>query len=219
MDNGTREQEMERRFYGYGLWEASYWFIGPEQGKGRKEAADNTQRVNAWFQLGAANLCDCYDFHRLIGEKDWHKGKPNFQRTWRPLMLLLKTFLNEPSDHDSLRTYQRDLWGRVNGGNACVIELSGVAVRSSKERMDRGKFRPERIETIRQRILKHKPEFVVMYGVKDKVHWEEIAGCALDCDDVVKVGPTMIAFAPHPNTRGRKNSDWIELGKKLRRRS
>lgn len=217
MDNSTREQGMGLRFYGYGLWEAPYWFIGPEQGKGRKEAADNTQRVNAWFRLGATSLCDNHDFHCLIGEKDWHKEKPNLQPTWRPLMLLLKTFLNEPSDNDSLRAYQRDLWGRVNGGTACLIELSGLAVRSSRERMDRGQFRPERIKIIHERMLRHKPEFVVMYGANDKVYWEEIAGCALVCDDVVKVGTTMIAFAPHPNTRGRKNTDWVELGKKLRR--
>jgi hypothetical protein len=25
----------------------------------------------------------------------------------------------------------------------------------------------------------------------------------------------MIAFAPHPNAHGRKDEDWVELGKKL----
>ncbi|HEU5342596.1 hypothetical protein [Edaphobacter sp.] len=211
------EYEMARRHYGYGRWDARYWFIGPEQGKGRNESFDNTLRVNAWRQLGASELCDCYDFHCLIGEQDWHKDRPNLQRTGRPLILLLKTFLNESTHLDSLRVYQRDHWGRENGSETCVIELSGSAVRNSKVCIDRERFRHERIEIIRERMRTHKPEFVVMYGKKDHAHWKEIAGCEPICDDVVRHGPTMIAFAPHPNTRRRRDTDWEELGKKLRK--
>jgi hypothetical protein len=115
------ELEMARRSYGYGRWDAPYWFIGPEQGKGQAESSGNSQRVNAWQKLGQNELCDCLDFHAQISDMSWHRGRPSLQPTWRPLILLLKTFLNQPSDIESLREYQRDRWGRVKGGETCWL--------------------------------------------------------------------------------------------------
>jgi hypothetical protein len=210
------ELEMARRSYGYGRWDAPYWFIGPEQGKGRAEPSGNSQRVSAWQRLGQTELCDCLDFHAQIPDMSWHRGKPNLQRTWRPLILLLKTFQDQPSDIESLRQYQRDRWGRMTGGETCVIELSGVAARSSKIPVDRGQFREERIKIICERMRSSNPLFVVMYGLNERTHWEKIAGKPLVRDGVVKMGTTMIAFAPHPQDRGRRDSDWTDLGEKLR---
>lgn len=101
------ELEMVRRSYGYGRWDAPYLFIGPEQGKGRFEPSGNSQRVSAWQKLGQTELCDCLDFHAQIPDMSWHCVKPNLQRTWRPLILLLRTFLDLPSDAENLREYQR----------------------------------------------------------------------------------------------------------------
>jgi hypothetical protein len=216
MDYRSSELEMARRSYGYGRWDAPYWFIGPEQGKGEGEPSDNSQRVKAWKHLGETELCDCLDFHAQIADMSWHQGKPNLQRTWRPLILLLKTFLDRPSDIESIRAYQRDRWGRLKEGETCIIELSGLAARSMREPLDRARFRGERIEIIRQRMLSLEPVFVVMYGLNEKPYWERIAGRSLVRDGVVKVGTTMIAFAPHPQDHGRRNSDWTDLGTKLR---
>jgi hypothetical protein len=130
-------------------------------------------------------------------------------------MLLLKTFLNEPSQQGDLRAYQREEWGRSDG-ETCVIELSGLAARSLKEPIARKQFLQHRIEFIRQKMRKHEPEFVLMYGVSERAHFEKIAGCHLIRDSIVKAGPTVIAFTPHPNTRGRKDADWEELGSRLR---
>jgi hypothetical protein len=140
----------------------------------------------------------------------------DLQRTWRPLILLLKVFLNEPSDIEDIRAYQKDRWGRAIPGETCVIELSGLAARSSKVHIDRERFRQERVEIIRQRMLRSKPIFVVMYGVNERPNWEKIAGVPLIRDGVVKAGPTMIAFAPHPQDHGRRNADWAKLGEMLR---
>jgi hypothetical protein len=168
------------------------------------------------MHLGETELCDCLDFHAQIPDMSWHQGKPKLQRTWRPLILLLKTFLDLPSDIENLRAYQRDRWGRVKEGETCVIELSGLAARSGREPIDRVRFREERIQTIRERILSSKPVFVVTYGLNEKPYWERIAGRSLVRDEVVRVGTTGIAFAPHPQDRGRRNSDWARLGTKLR---
>src|SRR5579859_7409872 len=113
--------EMARQSFGYGRWDAPYWFIGPEQGQSSAENDDLTHRFKAWRDLGSPELCDLEEFHRAINEHSWHR---KLQRTWRPLMLLLMTFLEKRADKGSLLSYQRDEWGRAIG-ETCVIELSG----------------------------------------------------------------------------------------------
>jgi hypothetical protein len=133
-------------------------------------------------------------------------------------MLLLMTFLGEPPEPkpNDLRNYQRDKWGALNG-ETCVIELSGLAANSFKVDRDRKCFREERIEVIHERMVEHKPKFVVMYGKSDKPHWEAITGCCFPSENILKLGPTIAAFATHPTSRGSTNGYWIELGLRLQR--
>ena len=215
------ELQMDRRFFGYGRWDAPYWFIGPEQGKGPKETQDNTPRLRAWLQLGETELCDCHEFHRLIGEVSWHQDEPTLQKTWRPLILLLMAYLERDTRIESLRTYQRDRWGRVSGGETCIIELSGLAARSLSVPMARKRFLQERIEIIRQRIDTYKPELVIMYGDsrERKENWEKIAGDVFPSNKVypkvLKRGPTVIALFPHPIWSKLTDLEWKALGEGL----
>jgi hypothetical protein len=62
-----------------------------------------------------------------------------------------------------------------------------------------------------------KIKLVVMYGAGQRGSWLQIASCPLVYDGAVKDGSIVFVFAPHPNTRGRINADWIELGEKARR--
>lgn len=87
--------DMALRFYGYGRWDAPYWFIGREQGQALKENNDLQARYNAWLQLGSPELCDCEEFSAAINEHSWHReGK--LQSTWRPLILRLMACLKRP---------------------------------------------------------------------------------------------------------------------------
>jgi hypothetical protein len=221
-------REMARDHFGYGHWEASYWFLGLEEGKGRNEAAANTLRAEAWKELGKPDLSDCKDFHDQIKDLTWHQGKPPLQPTWRPLILLLHSFLGAATHNDILRVYQRDLWGRVDR-DTCVIELSGVAAKGLHSPAERNQFQNERIKHIRSMMLKFEPKFIVMYGdLKGKAGqtFKEIAygdeavndNSKPSPDEVVHLGPyrTIVAFTPHPTSYGRTNADWMTLGKKLR---
>ncbi|MGB9466740.1 MAG: hypothetical protein WBR10_16655 [Candidatus Acidiferrum sp.] len=204
------------RCYGYGKWKAPYWFIGPEQGQDPSENNDLNLRNEAFCKLGKDGLSDCRAFHCEINQRTWHEGRPPLQRTWRRLMLLLMTFLEKTADDkEVLRAYQRDRWGSSTG-ETCVIELSGLPARSSKVSRDRESFRPGRIKFIREKMRACKPVFVVMYGMSEKKHWEEIAECALRKNYVQKVGSTIIALAPHPVAFGTKDQDWRKLGLRLR---
>jgi hypothetical protein len=215
---------MALRNYGYGRWEAPYWFIGPAQGMGPHEKGLD-RRVKAWLDLGSHELNDCREFHCRIDEIRWHFKKPKvqLQRTWRPLMLSMMTFLDRQEDSESLRIYQRDRWGSL-AGETCVIELSGLAARSLKESQETGQFLPERIEHIRDKMRSRRPKLVVMYGKKQKDSWEKIAGCAFPPKpkSFLTVGDTIMAATPHPVSRifdGSKylgNEYWETLGMNLR---
>ena len=133
-------------------------------------------------------------------------------------MLLLMTFLERDTNNDALRTYQRDRWGRLSGGETCVIELSGLAANSLKAPIDHKLFRQKRVDLIRQRIRTYKPSLIVMYGVSEQRHWQNI----VDDDDtflpdvILSRPPTILVFASHPTKHGATNAYWSELGERLR---
>ena len=79
MEEMTVEHEMGLRSYGFGRWDAPFWFIGPEQGKGKDEPEDNDRRVEAWKRLGKTELCDCLEFHAQISDLSWHVEGANLQ--------------------------------------------------------------------------------------------------------------------------------------------
>jgi len=220
----TNLDEMARRSYGYGRWDAPYWFIGPEQGTGRHERDDLKQslerRCRCWVELGGKGLSDCREFHRCIGEMRWHFKSPkvNLQSTWRPLMLMMMTFLRRPADKERLRIYQRDQWGMLDG-ETCLIELSGLAAPNAGEATDTSPFLPERIQVIREKIREHRPRLVAMYGLDHRSPYEQIAESQIppEPDPFFCKGPTLLVLTPHPVSPIRGGNDyWIELGKKLR---
>lgn len=228
---------MARGNYGYGRWEADYWFIGPEQGMGPHENHDLSLRVQAWLDLGARALNDCRKFHCRIGEIRWHCKKPKvqLQRTWRPLLLLLMTFLDEHADNESLRNYQRDRWGSLEG-ETCVIELSGLAAPSLRESKETGKYLSERIEHICAKIRENRPKLVVMYGREQMASWNTIGRATVGREfppegtvlgqlpktNILKHAATILLCTPAPSrpiwngTKYLGNEYWRGLGNNLR---
>src|SRR5258707_14317960 len=166
---------MAKCSYGYGRWDAAYWFIGPEQGQSPDEPGLK-KRLEVWEQFGRRELDDCRAFHDAICETRWHREKPRLQFTWRPLMILLMTYLARPTDKESMRNYQRERWGALDG-ETCVIELSGLAAHNSGVSRDRRCFRQERIQFIRTQMLQYRPTLVVMYGKTQTEAWQAIAAC------------------------------------------
>jgi len=234
---------MARRNYGYGRWDAPYWFIGPEQGMADHRGNNLALRVKVWHDLGRRELNDCRRFHCLIDEKQWHCKEPvSLQGTWRPLMLLMMSFLGRPVDNDSLpnrhlrknyhlRDYQRDRWGTVDEkvGETCVIELSGLAAPNLQENPDPGIYLLERIKVIARNMRDHKPELAVMYGRVQTDSWNAIAGAVAGRDfpvdtfapdmprtNVLIHETTILVWTPAPTARGLGNEYWVRLGRRLR---
>jgi len=208
--------------YEYGRWDAPYWFIGPEQGQAPWENNDLTARSKAFHKLSIEGLSDCQSFHSEIKETRWHRDNPPaaLQPTWKFLILLLKTFLDEPADDTSRRDYQRHRWGRSTG-ETCVIELSGLPATSFKIARDRELFRQKRLQFIHKRMLACRPTFVVIYGRSQLGHWrsfwKENAVPVRDSGNISTLPFTTIAFAPQPTAPSLGNQYWLDLGKNLRR--
>jgi hypothetical protein len=231
--------EMARKSYGYGRWDSPYWFIGPEQGVGDHERSDLQRalelRCKCWGELGGKELNDCREFHRCIGEMRWHFKTPkvNLQPTWRPLLLLMMTFMGRPTDKDCLRAYQRDRWGMLEG-ETCVIELSGLAAPNAGRALDTSAFLEERIQAICQRMRTHRPELVIMYGREQMESWDAIARAVagrtfpdntetdLPKTNILVHACTALCCTPHPSRPVRDgdrylgNEYWTRLGLKLR---
>ncbi|MGD0479638.1 MAG: hypothetical protein ABSA42_05670 [Terracidiphilus sp.] len=229
-------ENMARNFFGFGRWDAPYWFIGPEQG-----GDDNSARAAAFSELQKKKsipdgLCDCLEFHKAIQEERWHfKEPPDLQWTWKRLMLSLMTYLGTDSNDVSLINYQRACWGRTCG-DTCVIELSGLSFKSSHESGEfyseaeidlkaklRG-FKQERINLIREKVMGNdkKPELVVLYGYSQERYWKQIAKCDLPPRDAAKrAGNTVFVYASHPAAYGTgiDNSElkWRNLGQSAAR--
>jgi len=210
--------KMALHSYGYGRWEYPYWFIGPEQGQGQFEEDKLEPRVQAWRHFGERELDDSRAFHEKIGDNRWYGGsgkKPRLQSTWYRLILILFGFLEKSSDDKSVRDYQRDRWGRLENGETCVIELSGLAARSFKVPRERDMFRKERIEVIRQRMQSFPPALMVMYGLKaDAI--EGIVGLSHSPEEIVVKGSTTMVGVPHPARCGWTNERFTKLGERLR---
>jgi hypothetical protein len=214
-------RELASSCYGYGCWNARYWFIGPEQGLSRHEnGAELEVRLNAFRKTAIDGLSDSKAFHELVPGSDWHTTeRPTLQPTWRYLILLLAAFKGAGEDADSRRLYQAKHWGRSDG-ETCLIELSGIPARSLRTEVDRESFRPARMRFIHEKMERWKPAFVVIYGKSQWQHWRAFWKTNdvpfQEDDGLVKLGFTTIVFANQPTAFGSRNEYWQNLGRKLR---
>jgi hypothetical protein len=214
--NPSEFAHMAEHFFGYGRWEAPYWFVGPEAGMGKDGKDSLAARSASWKHLGCASVVDCAAHHHGFGFTKWHQHHPPTQATWRQLIRLLLSYKGQPTDTETIREYQRDKWG-TSTGETCFIELSALASPNMRTPQDRTTFLSRRIERIRQEALKHRPKFVVMYGLGQCEEWERIAGARFDSNGLCRMEKTVAAIAPHPVTRGLGNEYWTKLGRLLRK--
>lgn len=222
---------MARQRFGYGSWNARYWFLGPEEGMDRAE--DPKCRLAAWHQLGKTDLTDCRAFHKLIGQEKYFSKSPVPVATWARLILLLLETLGLPAGDDEIRSFQRDRWGE-SGSRVCVAELSGLAAPSMADgklqlqalftQEEIKALRMERLKAIRQKMHECNPALVVMYTLAEQHDWEVLAGGQFyeKRIDGHRFGlkqwkSTIVALAPHPvGAKGLKKDYWPKAAHEIR---
>jgi hypothetical protein len=231
-----------RDWYGYGRWDAPYWFIGPEPGRAKAEEQSLEDRCAAWLRLCNGNpregaLVDAFRHHKEFGRLELFEtaaGKKRVptQATWRQLIRLLFAFQGRPdaADNDAIADYQSTKWGRANG-ETCVAELSALAMNSLSLKQDlRERFRSERLARLRSEIDRNHPKFVVMYGggASTFPSWIDVAGfesatAGFTVEDIAGLPAsfgrrdgTIFVVTRHPVSHGTTDRYWSGIGQKLR---
>lgn len=185
--------------FGYGSWDAPYWFIGMEEGGGCS-CGDVINRISSW---GPSNdgLEDLREYCARIGEDKWFIGE-NRQPTWQWLIRLLTAAAPEFRAENAELAFQQHRWGR-RGGTSCVVEFSplpslGTSVWRYGEWCPQGVFANQltrrqalwnanglgatRVASLRERIAQgvraQTLKWIVFYGKKPEfqVYFEQIAG-------------------------------------------
>jgi len=155
----ARDQEaMALGWYGYGRWEAPYWFVGIEPG-----GNDLDECVRMWNALNRQELIDIQGY-RENGDTDYFSPNAEPQRTWQKLIWLLLAYKGQEATPAAVLDYQRQYLGRGNGETA-LIELSCLPARHNGIDVPRMQFRERRTERIREQMFQHKPKFAVFYSV------------------------------------------------------
>lgn len=207
--NGSPRDLAARDWFGYGRWDASYWFIGMEPG-----GTDDHASYESWLQLGGSELIDCRAHHlnpQHPGWAKWHTGsRPPTQPTWRCLIQLLLSFKGESTDLDAVRTYQRDEWGSTHGETA-VLELGALHAPGLDSHVDRQTFRDTRIERLRGRLTEYQPIFVACYGRKFQDQFQRIIDGKFDHDGFAWSRSTLCVMLPGPTSHLRgKPTPWVK---------
>lgn len=208
-------EKMAHDWYGYGRWNAPYWFIGPEPGQEDKGRDDLEKRRAAWEGLGGGELLDCREHHLAFGFDNWHRPDAPIQSTWGKLIRLLLAYQGFSPTNEQVTDFQRTRWA-LSTGETCVVELSSLAAKNQHTPRDRTIFLDNRIGFLQRKVIEEKPEFVVMYGREQRVYYEKIAGAHFLEDNVCMLGTTVLIHTPHPTAFGQQNKDWDRYGEILR---
>lgn len=224
------ERYLAEKCFGYGRWQAKYWFVGLEERLDPSDKGDRSKRAKAFRKLNRDGLCDLFEFHKEIGEDEWFGGI-KLQPTWgRLIWLLMKYLPHGDPGYSSLLRYQNLHWGRSDG-DTLVTELSGLPADSAAEgrKLDHERFKncqrelkkikEDRIKELSDRVVKYQPELVIMYGKTQKQHWPIIAGIPLELDVPARAmgGKPLFLYTSHRNGYGLTNEYWEHVAAALSR--
>lgn len=181
-------------FYGYGSWQAKFWFIGYEENGGDlpEEAAD---KFNYFYSLnGVDTLCDIRELYRHVAfridgpraEKfsNFHDHRFGSNATlhgsWKNLIAFEHGYAG--GELPDLLTYQRNSFASASS-NEALIHLYPLPAHNHAwyyAWLDMPQFPflktralyqdhvyANRMQTILENLRVHKPEVVLMYGMED----------------------------------------------------
>ncbi len=223
-----------RRFFGYGSWEAPIWFIGMEEGGGKR-----FQELNERFDKWNRRRPTLEDIRHGDGnDSPWFGARVRLQATWSKLICVQLGMLgvdwNRRPSRELVRNYQRDHFCRTR---ECLIELLPLPSRSTREHhwlygrhsqlawlQSRDLYKRHllrrRSERIRHLIERHEPSAVIFYGLGYSEHWRRIAQVDFQETSIKKVSAghnanTLFRIAPHPNTHGLTSDYFLRVGRLL----
>lgn len=185
-------------FYGYGSWQARFWFIGYEEPGGDvpEEVVDKFNYFYAHHPEAGATLCNIRDLYKYvsIGQEDakadkfttrfdYRFGATAISSTvWKNLIAFEYGYDGQPLP-DAF-AYQQEKFAASDLKKEALIpfyplpgshthswhynwlNLSGCDFLRSQQRYEEHVY-AQRMQTILSKIKIHKPEVVLMYGMKN----------------------------------------------------
>jgi len=237
MLNDTVLSDFVHGFYGYGNYQAPYWFVGMEEGGGHT-LEDIDRRLKAWDARGRRELEDVADYHRAIGISEHFTDNPKLQPTWNKLIRIVLAAGGQAYDLDHIREYQKSKLGTLTG-ETCLLELMPLPSRSTSTWLfggasslpylqDRETYLPHiaplRAAHIQDRLSQSRPRTVIFYGQQYQAYWTQIAKLSAwdTSSDGFAFGQrenVLYVAVKHPSARGVANSYFHEIGRLIARRS
>jgi hypothetical protein len=209
------QRAMALEWFGYGRWQAAYWFVGIEPGGDELDAC-----FRMWDALGRAELVDIAARHEEH-QVDWFgPDVTQPQRTWQKLIWLLLQYKDKDPTPEAVLAYQKARLGRADGETA-LIEMCGLPAKNNGVDIPRMLFRKERTDVLAQRMREHRPEFVVFYSPNNRKGrqyvdaWDAISGVTLVRDQPEVVGQTVCVMTYHPNGKWSKDY-WREIADRIK---
>jgi hypothetical protein len=183
-------------FYGYGSWQARFWFVGFEEsgGDAPEEVAEKINYLYA-TQTTGPTLCDIRELYKQVAfriegpraEKFAtfydHRFGPlaTLHGMWKNLIAFVHGYQNQ--DLPDLLTYQQNSFASPKGKSEALIQLYPLPAHNhawyyawldmpelpflKSRSLYRDRLYPTRIQTILKNMRTHKPELVLMYGMEN----------------------------------------------------
>lgn len=193
-----KEEALEHwieHFFGYGSWEAKFWFVAFEEGGGDtpEEVADKLNYFSNVHAPGTHNLCDIRKLYKQVAFKidgpradlfntlfDYRFGSDAVQHgAWKNLIAFVHGYQNQPLP--DLLTYQRKSLGSTTERNEALLRLYPLPAHNHawyyswlnlpklpylKSRVSyQDHVYFNRIDRFLSNINEYKPAVVVMYGM------------------------------------------------------
>lgn len=224
-------------FYGYGTYDAPYWFVGMEEGGGGTFASAEG-RINAWIDRGRTELEDPRGTAADLSRSPWFRSYPRLQSTWKQLIRMTLVAQGIVPAVDRIRAYQRDRLG-TGTGETCLLELLPLPSPSTRHWFYKdysdlpylqsreaymAHFAPMRAAHLRACVEQHKPKAVVFYSFNwwYRQWWQQItpvpyARISTPDSDILKAATPTTTFliVKHPVTVGVTNHYFETAGKLL----
>ncbi len=176
---------------------------------------DLDECVSLWKRSGMSELIDVAAHHEEH-LKDWFGEQATSQKTWMKLIWLILAYKGIAWTSEATLAYEKTHLGRATDETA-LLELSALPARNNDAPVEREIYREERALLIRERMLQHKPTFVVFYAVDPhyQAFWSLIAGHPLVREEPIDVDGTTCVMTCHPNGKW-DHGYWEQTGLKLR---
>lgn len=229
----TLIQNRINNFWGYGNLKGKTWFIGMEEGT-NQNIENLITRLRETSNGEVFDLVE--DFRSDPRHVNWFKNNAPTQSTYRAL-IYINLYLNTRRDPtlEEIRQYQIDRFGRRSSDHA-LLELMPLPSKSIREqdwlyassgaeglrtRKDYlNRYKPDRVEKLRELIKVYKPKLVVFYSLTYLLDWQKITGVTLHevipkkLYIAIDLG-TVYAVTPHSTSFGMSTDDWRNISEKL----